>query len=167
MTVFTTCRGCKHAFGCETPASIRTAIKGLGITTLKHRCTIREPEFLPGDPVTVRTGTEGEGEYGPVWYQAGFDGVFIREMKGNTQVVCFIKPGTEGDTGDEFEPKEGKRGFVKLPRSRVKKRDGDCVKLKECERCGGLPQLTGECDFLGDKLYLPEGCVIKKERQAA
>lgn len=167
MTYFTTCKGCKHTEDCEFRTRIKAGIKGLGITTVKHKCFLRSPMFLPGDPVTVSTGVEGEGSYGPVWYQADFDGVFIQEMKDRSRVVCFIKPGTEGSTGDEFEPIDGKIGFVKLPYSRVKKREGERIELKECRGCGGFPELTGKCGHDGEELYRPEECAMKKERQAA
>ncbi len=55
MTHFTTCIGCKSRENCPVKDSLKTAIKGLGVTSIKHRCKERVGLFQKGDPVIVRT----------------------------------------------------------------------------------------------------------------
>jgi hypothetical protein len=166
MTVYATCHGCTFKGDCRALTLLKKQIAGLGVTTVRHRCALRVPQFLPGDPVIVKTGTQGEGEYGPVWCLSEFPGTFIQEERKGARVICFIKPGTEGTTGDEFEPVNGKDGFVKVSRSRIRKGQSERMELKECPGCGGLPSLTGKCGHSGSELYRPEVCVMKKAAAA-
>jgi hypothetical protein len=54
VTSYTTCTNCaadKHA--CDRRASVRAAIKGFGITSVKFQCSTRIARFQPGQRVEV------------------------------------------------------------------------------------------------------------------
>jgi len=55
MTYFATCIGCNLKSDCEQLAAIKKKVAGLNLTSIKHRCRDRTPEFKPGDPVFVET----------------------------------------------------------------------------------------------------------------
>lgn len=131
MTTFSTCTGCKAKGDCEHAAAIKKAVKGMFVTSIKHRCAHRDPLFKPGDPVTVETWSCMNDPDAGMEY---FPGIFIAQKA--TKAICFIKPGTDG-----FET--AGKGYVKVTLSRIKTRDGDRVDVRECEFCGERPALTG------------------------
>lgn len=54
MTAYTTCTGCaRDPKTCEFRQQIRTAILGLGVTSIRFKCPIREAAFPPGQRVIV------------------------------------------------------------------------------------------------------------------
>ena len=131
----------------------------MGVTSLKHTCKDRAPEYMPGDPVIVKTGVVGN-ESGE-WWEGEYQGIFVKEAKA-TRVICFIRLGTRNlDGEDEFTAKNGSPGFVKVPRSRIRKCDGERIDIKECPHCIGYPALTGKCE--SD----PAKCPFEAKKEAA
>lgn len=57
---FPTCYRCTYEHGCEIKEQKREAIKGLGFTTAKFRCTKKKFYFDPGVQVTFE-GWDGDG----------------------------------------------------------------------------------------------------------
>ena len=54
MACYQTCRNCALAkTPCERRAAIATGIKGLGLTSFKFRCDVRQPLYRPGQRVSV------------------------------------------------------------------------------------------------------------------
>lgn len=158
MTVFATCRGCASKEDCAKLKELKAYMRGHNVSMIRHRCPERLPEYLPGDPVTVRTGVRGnEGE----WYPGDYPAVFLKET-GTTRVICFIRPGTRNSEGeDEFTPIGDSKGFMKVSRSRLQKRDGERVDLTACSECSGYPALTGKCE--GE----PGLCPFKQQHKEA
>lgn len=145
MTHFPTCTGCAKKPTCVHLAFMKDHLAGLYISTAKHRCTVREPEYKPGDQVLALTVAEMNTE--DLWPERRwFRATFIRELPDHkTQVIIFIKAGTESDSDDKLPFMPNGLGFVKLPRSRVKKLDLPPIPLLECKTCGAIPELTGDC----------------------
>lgn len=171
MTAFRTCLGCqKKTGGCDRLDSIKSAISGMGVSLLRHRCPEREPIYAPGDAVLITTRpwqeTDEEGEP-PTCV---FRGVFIKQQL--TKAICFIKPGTRAeqdgtfeyceDDLHKFEPNTGNRGYVKVPLIRVSKMDsGEKTPVESCWSCGEIPNLTG-CGWDGDPWCKPQ-CLIERK----
>lgn len=54
MTVFRTCKNCvREKEPCERRDGLRASLAGLGVTSVKHACKLREPLFAVGQRVTV------------------------------------------------------------------------------------------------------------------
>ena len=162
MTHFSTCTGCKLKPECQKLAGLKSKLAGLGVTSVKHICKARVPEFMPGDPVYIDTisSCDSDGTMGR------FPGVIIRDLPGKPQVIAFIAPGTEEvDGGDEFEPKNG--GFVKVPRSRVIHGDGPRIDVAKCQHCGDYPALLGKCGSLYGNQMPPHSCLLETQKEAA
>lgn len=179
MARFSTCIGCVRKPDCAKLADIKAAVVGLGVTSLKHRCATRDPEFKPGDPVLVKTvpwrnDPEPENDYREppkLWFR----GVFVSELKNFNQIIVYIKPGTPNETEydgtgyideEEFFPSGAKPGFVKVPRSRVKKAEGDKVDLKLCAACGEPTAITNCCGGMGGDPNCRMNIVIEQVRAA-
>jgi hypothetical protein len=166
MTSFRTCAGCaskEQDGGCDHLFILKSHISGLGVTLVKHRCAHRVDKFLPGDAVTVNTFPSCTPEDGEIPAKQDFPAIFISAH--GLKAVCFIRPGTEGQYGDEFEPKGGNKGFVKVPLSRVLAREGvPRATLAACVRCGEVPSLIG-CQMPGDETNYGGGQCLAKAMQ--
>jgi hypothetical protein len=165
MTSFRTCAGCAskdQEGGCDHLFNLKTHISGLGITLVNHRCAHRQDKFLPGDAVTVTTYPSLVSDEDGLPPQQRFPAIFI--SRHGTKAICFVRPGTRGSGGWDFEPKEGNKGFVKVTLSRVRAREGvPRAIMTSCERCGEIPSLTGcpASDYTGP--YDTGGrCLAKK-----
>lgn len=166
MTHFSACTGCAvDTTQCASLRTIKGAIRGLGITTVRHRCGVRVPRYEPGCAVWIKTfdSRESGDEDGP--RVSWFPGVFISQK--GSRAIAFIKPGALDELSDEdypFQPEN--RGFVKVPLSRVKDRDGVPVSVVPCLTCGDVPALSG-CGhpqrYPGDVLH---GCLQKETEEA-
>ena len=163
MAHFATCIGCKLKPECQKLTGLKKTLAGHGITSIKHTCKARVPEFDPGDPVYIDTISSCDS-YGT---KGRFPGIIIRDLPGKPQVLAFIAPGTEEvDGGDEFEPKNG--GFVKVPRSRVTSAEGPRVHIEECQHCHSYPSLTGKCGSEHSPAFgPPHNCILKERRETA
>ena len=161
MAHFATCIGCKLKPECQKLTGLKKTLAGHGITSIKHTCKARVPEFDPGDPVYIDTISSCDS-YGT---KGRFPGIIIRDLPGKPQVLAFIAPGTEEvDGGDEFEPKNG--GFVKVPRSRVTSAEGPRVSVEMCD-CGEIPSLTGKCGIERQYRSCATKCLLKAQEVTA
>jgi hypothetical protein len=151
---FYTCSGCVIEKGeCDHRDSLKAAVAGLGIRSLRHVCKARTPLYKPGDAVFVRTaadlGASGdEGEFFIGWYP----GVVLGEAR--TKLLVFVKQGTLDETEDcPFTPRGN--GVVKAPRFRVKPRPGvPPTDVTPCEWCGSVTTVGQAC--LIDPFFTPK-----------
>jgi hypothetical protein len=143
VTAFRTCHTCaRPAAACEYRTALQSAIAGLGITSVKHRCAGYAPAFEPGDAIKVETLAWFHNDEDPppkLW----FPGHFIR-LTGQRALV-FVPPKAEdlNCEGIEFEPHGN--GFLKVPLSRVAHRDAAPMDVRQCEQCGSTPGLGDPC----------------------
>lgn len=137
MTVYRKCRLCLKRDGCSIKADIGSAIRGLGITSLLHRCDSYEAPFKPGDPVLVTTLVDCNGadwdENGPP--TAVFPGHFLAQFGQKAHV--FIEPNIEDVDGNHFEFVPRSNGYCTLSYLRVKANPNGAA-LEICERCKDL-----------------------------
>lgn len=154
MTYYHTCRGCS-LFGkpCARRDSIATSIKGLGLTSVKHRCAERVPMFRSGQSVLVLTVAfyaDDDLDKAPL---AWFPGWIIDQT--GTTVIAFIAPGTPAfrgaDPENTFEPCGSRPGYVKVPLSRIQAHSGGDADITECPSCYARPFLEngGKCAAIG------------------
>ncbi len=134
MTTYRTCRGCVlSGKPCETRQALATALKGLGITSVKWNCKMRETRIKIGDPVwidTVASRTEVDDNGYP--YRGEFPGFAIEDL--GSKLLVFIEPKSP-DRNDEdllFDPGES-NGFCKIPLSRITAREADRQEI--CKSC--------------------------------
>lgn len=143
MTYFHTCRACVGNGACELQSDMKTKLAGLGVRSLKHRCTSRVDLFSPGDPIVVETwptfrNDDEDGARARCWFR----GHFV-QYAGNKPLV-FVAAGTiSEDGGWEFYPNGN--GFLKVSLSRVKPREGDRVAVTACRWCAAIPSLGQPC----------------------
>lgn len=168
MTAFRSCHTCAlPAATCETRATLQAAIAGLGITSLKHRCTAYRAAFLPGDAVKVLTipfyPTDDEPHAPKLWFPAHFV-----KLTG-TRALVFVKPGSRslgfdfGGNDYAFEPHGS--GYLKVPLSRVAVRDAEPTNIESCRWCASIPDLDGNCGR--DPNYTPARDCLAAQRAAA
>lgn len=151
MTHLSVCTGCaSQALACPTRDKLRAAVRGLGVTSIRHRCHERIPLYAPGAPVLVKTSawlSRDDAESVDVPPKTWFPGFFIRQ-KGNS-AIAFIRPGTMeayDDSGHTFETIG--EGFVKVPFARVMPRGDDKpIPVDECRLCGRIVALVSECNL--------------------
>ena len=174
MTVLYTCRSCTHKGACEIQAEVLAAVKGLGISSLKHRCTKHEPPYRVGQAVWAfvqdapwSVYEECNGEPIRAWFPGHFIGV---SSKGNSRALVVIETGAEpreqprrGDDID-FSPVH-KKGICKLIWTRIESREAPDTPL--CPKCGELKALVlaGEC--FDSAIYGIGACPMKVERRGA
>lgn len=114
MTVYRKCRPCKHRGACMIQEKIATAIKGLGVGSISHRCGKFEAIFQRGDNLWVATLDQPHDEYGGN-VLAVFPAVFISLSKTLGRAIVFIEPGAKDRDGEyEFQPIPGKEGFCSV-----------------------------------------------------
>lgn len=118
MTIFRKCHPCALREGCEIKAKLADAIKGLGVSSLMHRCKSFQPEFTSGDNVMVRTFN---GEHDPYGSGDGmsdfveFPAHFVQYSDDLSRAIVFIAPGTKSECEEyEFQPTNGKDGFCRV-----------------------------------------------------
>ena len=138
MTYYATCRHCQKSDGCPIKAEIADKIRGIGITTFKHRCAERVPLFKRHDPIVARLQSFGD-EFGNS-YAGDFPGWFVGLYK-ETKPLIYIPVGTRDSTSNvEFEQANGK-GFCRVAWSRLLPREtSDASPL--CDKCDGI---NGQC----------------------
>jgi hypothetical protein len=167
VTVYRKCRPCKHRGDCEIQKKIGEAIRGLGVSSLMHKCKNFKPFLERGAHVTVRVAAcRGEWEYGGTAPLAEFDAIFIGLANSMGRAIVYIEPGAKSACGKyEFEPLKNDRGFCKVSfgplsarhaYSRTKgiiaRREGktalrDCCDIpldKVCGQCGEADKITEE-----------------------
>jgi hypothetical protein len=130
---YATCRGCvRSRQKCETRDALRSKILGLGVTSIKWKCTDRQNRFEVGEPIWAYTADWhfNSGEEGNPTMDH-FPGVVVH-VCADGKITVFINKGAEGrETGAEFEPLKG--GFCKIPISRLSNRDGERETI--CKHC--------------------------------
>jgi len=144
MTVFRKCRVCTKKDGCEHKKVICKTIKGLGITSILHKCDHYDPPYSTGDPVLATTLVSydvGGGYEEPE--RATFPAHFMTQR--GTKAHVYIKPGVSDTSGlYEFDPKNN--GFCNLPFERVKAHpDGDPIEV--CDHCHEPKGITSDSYF--------------------
>ena len=129
MTVYRACTGCiLQGQPCEARDAMRTALKGLNVTSVKWRCAARRTRVNRGDPVWVET----VGDQSDADLRGEFPAVAIKDV--GPKVLVFIEAGVRDRGGDvEFIPGAGARGFCKIPLSRITAREGGKYEL--CPHC--------------------------------
>jgi len=145
VTYFHTCVGCaEQKTMCPVREAVKTAVRGHGITSIRHRCPSRRPMYVPGQRVEVLTFSvlDFDGDYGAppqVW----FPGVVVSQTSG--RILVHIKPGTM-DTSGEHEFETNGRGYCKSRLSRVRPTSNtELVDLTHCKHCGAIPALGDPC----------------------
>lgn len=143
---------------CADRERLLAATKGLGITSIKHKCPAFAPRFKPGDPIVVLTVPwmssqyPEEGEPPQHWYPGHF--VKYCGASGKTPLV-FVKAGalpSDSAMPDPFEP--AGTGFIKAPATRVKPSGwAPPVCVDECRNCGVITALGQPCNR--DEHYHP------------
>lgn len=163
MTCFRTCHTCaKPNATCPTRGALQTAIAGLHITSVKHRCPDYAPAFLPGEPVKVETFA---------WYhrdddpppKLNFPGHFIQLV--GAKALVFVKRGAIDLNGEDIEFEPNGRGYLKVPLSRVAVRDGEAINVEACRQCAAILDVGDPCGR--DPNYTPTQCCLKAQREAA
>jgi len=155
MPVLMTCRGCTKVSDCDRRAKLVEAVRGLGVTSIKHRCPDKTLAFTPGQAVWVEVNDAPWSECAefdePT--RAWFPGVFIGgSTKSNTRGLVFVRSGETDRSGDfEFDPINGGKGgelrysVCKVIWSRIEARERDPYDL--CRECGLPIALTDTCDY--------------------
>lgn len=141
---YRTCFGCVHGSGsCQVRDQVKAQVAGLGVTSLKWKCKWKRLAFNPGDAVFVETiGFEPEGDEDV--YVGEYPATVI-QAKGS-KLICFIEPGvTDAHHEIPFEPKAHGNGHVKVPLSRVTKREG--IRENVCGYCNRITRLVGHEDY--------------------
>lgn len=163
MTHFRTCRTCaKPPETCERRAELKAKLRGLGVTSLKHRCDGFEPAFVAGDAVRVNTlAWFAKGEESPP-PRLDFPGHFVSFVGGKALVFVPAKAEDMNGEGVEFEPSGN--GYLKVPLSRLSPRDAPAADIKQCRWCGAMPALDSGCGY--DPHYTPSGYCLKATREA-
>ncbi len=167
MTVLFTCRSCMHKGACEIQTRVLVAVKGLGVSSLKHRCAKHEPPYRAGQAVWAfvmdAPWSVYEESYGePV--RAWFPGHFISvSSKGNSRALVVIEAGAEpreqprrGDDVD-FQPVHQK-GICKVTWSRIETREAPDAAL--CPKCGEL-EILGMRECANPSISSIGACPLK------
>lgn len=164
MARFVTCHTCMYpAATCPTREMIQSAIAGLGITSIKHRCPGYAPAFTPGEAVKVTTFAWFHRDDDDPPPKVAFPGHFV-QLSGQRAIVHVRKGvGDLDGAGVEFEP-QGK-GYLKIPLARVAHRDAASIDPTECSQCGAIPGLGEPCSR--DPIYTPvEKCLALQSEPA-
>ena len=154
MAYFRKCRTCKHNTGdCQIKEGLRQSIKGLGITSLLHRCSEFEPIYKFGDTISVKTCDSMGPQYdecgGPAF--EAYAGWFIQESA-KRKAIVYIRPGTEAQNvvsrkAEAFSPRDG-RGFCSIPYSDIHKLQADIGSPPVCSKCLSPFEPEGHCSCM-------------------
>ena len=162
MTYLHTCVGCRHRGDCLAENQLRLELKSLGVRSAKHRCQIRAPLFVLGDPVEILITTTYEKEYDDEHVKEWFPGHFLRQH--GAVAYCFIKPGVLDVNGDYTFDASG-NGHVKIPMSRVRPgHHAQPASLEPCKICRQVLDIVGMCINGDDAGYL---CALKERAALA
>jgi hypothetical protein len=145
--IYRSCYGCIHGTGaCQARDAMKAKIKGIGITSMKWKCSYRRPAFAAGEGISINLfmGMTDQGDsWGREEPEYGWFPGYAIEVKG-TKILAFILPGTRSDCDEyEFQPKSN--GYVKTALTRVQRRDA--VREHVCEGCHRLVRLIGHEDY--------------------
>lgn len=146
MTHFHACTGCAlKGKPCASREALAAAVKGLGVSSIRHRCKVRVPTYEPGAAVLILTHASSEPSEDDEPRRGWFPGIFIRQS--GTQVIAFIAPGAVAaglSAAYPFEPQ--RNGFVKAPFSRIKPSDhAPPADMTHCSLCDSYPAFQRGC----------------------
>ena len=150
MTVYRRCVRCTKREGCEIKARLSEALRGLGITSVLHKCDEFEPPFAPGQPIIARMTVDGEPDpYGerdePL--NADYAGWFVQETQADRKALIYIRPGQLPLTGNKDQAFEAKsHGFCKVAWWRVMPDIPAGVSHGPCPVCARCGQIMGHGD---------------------
>ena len=151
---YRTCVGCiQQGQPCETRDKLRDKLKGLGVTSIKWKCSARVARLKRGDAVWAYT-IDGSNEYadnGSPFYDY-FPAVVIKQT--GSKMLVYIKPGVAGRDLDNTTFKTDKNGFCKTPLSRLTQRDGDAEEV--CRFCDLPASLGHQYGYICNPADAPE-----------
>jgi hypothetical protein len=132
--IYRTCIGCVKAAGqCSHRDYLRQKLAGMGLTSIKFVCALREAPFNPGDAVWVELITS-DPEVMESGYTADFPATIIRVT--GSKAVARVDLDAQSACGDyDFEAKN-ENGFVKRPLKFFKPREGE--RRVVCPVCSAL-----------------------------
>ena len=126
-------------------------MKGLRVTTIRHKCESYVSMFPPGAPVLIETYSyeDSDPDDGSLSFRQ-FPG-FVVSWKRGERAYCYIKPGTPSVRGNvAFEPKPPNSGWVKLSIRRLTLIPGaPLTDMIPCKECSALPAtINGVCQAI-------------------
>lgn len=143
MAYFHTCKTCSSKDGCDIKQGLKNSIRGLNITSLKHKCDGYNSIYEEGEPVFVTlyvckyTGPMGETDCFEETYEANF----IGWSKTGIKAVCFISnnaPSLE-DEDIKYSHEGNRKGYVKITLKNVTKNENGFFYIpKHCIWCNAI-----------------------------
>lgn len=137
------CRGCTvNRDTCDRLSEIKSTLKGLGITSIKFKCSDRTPKFVVGNRVLVTLpfyevyGPQGETDT----YLIDFKGTVICERKTRGNYKVKIDDGPDADDGNYSSPDDLKSetGYVAVKGEHVSPlNEFDRIVCEVCEAVDG------------------------------
>lgn len=133
--IYRSCQGCAFAKArCEHRDTMRAALAGLDITSVRWRCKGRRPAFKIGEAVwalTVASISGGCDDDGTP-YRDHYPG-FVVDYR-HTKVIVYIAPSASGRDYPKYKFEgSGGSGFCKLPLSRLSARHAEAEEI--CKAC--------------------------------
>ena len=152
MTFYQPCQGCAFKpTDCEKKTEIRSAIKGLGITSLKFNCTERKPIYNPGDRVSLMWRVFEYGDPDPYGEQevgealAYFYATVMGEQSG-TRYIVRVDDGPCYSIDEGWDPVEASKLFTRSSKLVVKVKTSDIAHTDEPQKeiCTSCSAYAGE-----------------------
>lgn len=171
MAAYQTCKGCAHIGNCSRQDEIRGAIKGLGVTAVRHTCADRETVFKTGERVAFEWMHYGEpvGPYGEAEATLyAVTATVMNELTGTRYLVRVDDgPFPEANGSDDYDhisaselfPRAKFLPMLKVKTSSLKRLDQPCVKI--CTSCGGLEGSDMESRCQHSEYVNPNPCLLK------
>lgn len=131
---YRTCVGCyMEKEPCPARDHVRRTVKGLGVTSIKWRCSNRVPRIAVGDPVWAETVADlNSTEIGDDGYPLRHSFPAIAIANSGSKMIVFIDPGVASLSDGVFFNKDCS-GFCKVSLSRITAREGERVEV--CRHC--------------------------------
>lgn len=143
---YATCRGCAVDVAlCTRRSVISKGISGLGLTSIKFKCTYRLSAFRRGERVTFDTVVYFECDGGVEREEARFAATVIRELKPGRFLVR-VDDGPCFSGGDDIEAPEcfhNKSGYLSISYLNMKGLDEPDRRV--CQTCSALVDFESEC----------------------
>ena len=169
MTVYRRCVRCTKRNGCPIKARLSEAIRGLGITSVLHKCDEFEPPFAAGQPIIARMVCMSPDDiYDNKPSNADYPAWFVLETKEDRKALIFIQPGQLPLIGDKDYAFEAKNdGFCKVAWWRLSADERSGVSREPCPICGTCGRLLGQgdCVLYGNRRTMSD-CKPMEETRA-
>lgn len=175
MTYYHSCKGCSFSpVECDEREKIRSAIKGLHITSLKFKCANRLPFFLPGDRVSLKWRIFEEGDYDSYGEAAVdettayFYATVLSEFSG-TRYIVRIDSGPCYSIEGNWDRVDAESVFTRASKLIVKAKTRDMShtdqpRIAVCQICGALQGEKTRCHGQGKPgswdAYWPTECIL-------